>query len=106
MALEGGLPFDVFLGFETLSQPGRLAFRRLFLVWCCFSFRVAHLAFILLRLGKVTSIRRFHRVETLRMKREQKIPVGPGGGSAFQTGVSLATFYCSAVGVAPRRPAP
>jgi len=32
--------------------------------------------------------------------------VGPGGGSVFQTGVSLATFYCSAVGVAPHRPAP
>ena len=64
MALEGGSPFDDFLGFETVFQSGRLAFRRPFLVWCCFSFRVAHLAFVLLRLGKVSPIRMFHRVET------------------------------------------
>jgi len=106
MALEGCSLFDDFLGLETVSQSGWLAFRQPFPVWCCFSFRVAHLAFVLLRLGNVSSISRFQRIETIRMKREQKIPVGPGGGSAFRTGFSLATFYCSAVGVAPSRPAP
>jgi hypothetical protein len=83
MAPEGGLPFDVFLGFETFSQSGRLAFRRTFLVWCCFSFRVAHLAFILLRLGKVSSIRRICRVEALKMKREQFIAWDRAGAQCF-----------------------